>query len=86
VLWYACRNPSTPLLLKLAAVLLAVYTLSPVDLIPDWFAVIGWLDDVTLLAIGIPALLRFVPEPALQQARAATEALFSRAPIGSGRR
>jgi uncharacterized membrane protein YkvA (DUF1232 family) len=85
VLWYACRNPSTPLLLKLAALLLAVYVLSPVDLVPDWLAVLGWLDDVTLLALGIPVLLRFVPAPVLQQARAAAEALFARKPIGSGK-
>lgn len=82
VLWYACRHPGTPMRLKLAAALLALYVVSPVDVIPDWFAILGWVDDVTLLALGIPALLRFVPAEALQQAHAATNTLLSRWRIG----
>lgn len=85
VLWYACRNPATPVLLKLAAVLVAIYLFSPVDLIPDWLAILGWIDDVTLLAIGIPAVLRFVPEDALRDARAAAEGLLSRMRFGAHR-
>lgn len=83
VLWYACRNPGTPLRLKLVAVLLALYIFSPVDVIPDWFAILGWIDDVTLLALAVPALLRFVPRTALQQAHVAADALLSRWRIGS---
>lgn len=82
VLWFACRHPGTPMRLKLVAALLALYVLSPVDVIPDWFAILGWVDDVTLLALGIPALLRFMPAEALQQAHAATNALLSRWRIG----
>ena len=85
VLWYACRNPATPILLKLAAVLVAVYLFSPIDVIPDWLAVFGWLDDVTLLALAIPALLRFVPEDALHGARDAAEGLLSRMRFGANR-
>lgn len=82
VLWYACRHPAMPLRLKIAALLLGLYVLSPVDLIPDWFVLLGWIDDVTLLAIGIPLLLRFVPQPVLQEAQASTNALLSRWRIG----
>jgi uncharacterized membrane protein YkvA (DUF1232 family) len=78
VLWYACRHPATPRALKIAAILLGLYVLSPVDLISDLIPVLGWIDDVTLLAFGIPALLRLVPQPALHQAHAATEGLLSR--------
>lgn len=78
VLWYACRNPSTPLLLKLGAVALTLYTLSPVDFVPDWLPVLGWLDDVTLIAFIVPALLKFVPQHALGDARMAAEGLLSR--------
>lgn len=85
VLWYACRNPSTPMLLRLAALLVAVYLFSPVDLIPDWLAILGWVDDVTLLAIGIPAILRHVPENALHEARTAADGLLSRFRFGSNR-
>jgi uncharacterized membrane protein YkvA (DUF1232 family) len=78
VLWYACRNPATPRVLKLGAVLLALYILSPVDLISDLLPVLGWVDDVTLLAFGIPALLKLVPERALRDAHFAAEGLLSR--------
>jgi uncharacterized membrane protein YkvA (DUF1232 family) len=78
VLWYACRNPATPALVKLGAVLLAVYLISPVDLITDTLPILGWLDDVTLLAFGIPVLLRLTPEPALHQAFITAERLLSK--------
>ncbi|MEN3294319.1 MAG: hypothetical protein V7642_3572 [Burkholderiales bacterium] len=78
VFWYACRHPATPRALKIAGVLMALYVLSPVDLISDLIPVLGWIDDATLLALGIPALLRLVPQPALYEANAATEGLLSR--------
>jgi uncharacterized membrane protein YkvA (DUF1232 family) len=78
VLWYACRHPAAPRSLKIGVILLALYVLSPVDLISDLIPVIGWIDDVTLLALGIPALLRLVPQPALHDAHRATEGLLSR--------
>jgi uncharacterized membrane protein YkvA (DUF1232 family) len=85
VLWYACRNPATPGRLKLVTVLLGFYLFSPIDLIPDWLAVFGWIDDVTLLALGIPAVLRFVPAPVLQDARAAADGLLSRMRFRAGK-
>lgn len=71
VLWHACRHPGTPRLVKLAALLSALYVLSPIDIIPDWLVLFGWADDVTLLALAIPLLLNLIPEPVLAQARAA---------------
>jgi uncharacterized membrane protein YkvA (DUF1232 family) len=85
VLWYACRNPATPGRLKFAAVLLGLYLFSPVDLIPDWLAILGWVDDVTLLALGIPAVLRFVPDHVLNDARMAADGLLSRMRFRTGR-
>jgi len=82
VLWYACRHPATPLRFKLLALLIGLYVLSPVDMLPDWLALLGWFDDVTLLALGIPALLKFAPAGVLQQARAAAERLLSRSRFG----
>jgi uncharacterized membrane protein YkvA (DUF1232 family) len=70
-LWYACRNQATPLSIKLGALLLALYVISPIDLIPDTLPIIGWIDDVPLLAFGIPWLLRRLPETALLDARQA---------------
>jgi uncharacterized membrane protein YkvA (DUF1232 family) len=71
VLWYACRSPATPFPLKLAAAVTALYVVSPIDILPDWIPLVGWVDDLTLLALGVPMLLALVPEPVLRQARAA---------------
>lgn len=78
VLWYACRHPATPWLMRLGALLLAVYIISPVDIIPDWLAFFGWIDDVSLIAFGIPALLNLMPAPALHDARVAADGWLSR--------
>lgn len=78
VLWYACRNPRVPGLLKLVAILLGIYTVSPIDLAPDTLPLLGWLDDATLLALVIPALLKFVPQASLEEANASTDRLLSR--------
>lgn len=85
VLWFACRNPATPFRLKLMAILLGLYVFSPIDIIPDWLALLGLADDVTLLALGIPVLLKFVPEHALQDARLAADGLLSRMRFGMRR-
>jgi uncharacterized membrane protein YkvA (DUF1232 family) len=82
VLWYACRNPATPKLVKGGALLLALYVLSPIDLIPDWVPILGWMDDATVLALGIPAILKFMPTHLLKEAYAASEGLLSRMKLG----
>jgi uncharacterized membrane protein YkvA (DUF1232 family) len=78
VLWFACRNPATPLLVKLAAVLMGLYVFSPIDILPDALPVLGWIDDVTVLAFGVPALLALLPQPVLQEARIASARWLSR--------
>jgi len=85
VLWFACRNPGTPFRLKLVALLLGLYVFSPIDIVPDWLALLGFVDDVTLLALGIPALLKFVPHQALHEAHAAADGLLSRFRFGMHR-
>ena len=78
VLWYACRNPKTPAMVKLISILLALYVFSPIDLAPDTLPVLGWLDDATLLALGLPALLKLIPQAALRDAQNAANRLLSR--------
>ncbi|NEX60425.1 YkvA family protein [Noviherbaspirillum galbum] len=78
VLWYAFRHPGTPAGFKLLALLLGLYVLSPIDLVPDTIPILGWIDDVTLIAFGIPALLKLAPAGALQDARLAADRLLSR--------
>lgn len=68
VLFAACREPATPGWIRAAAIALLAYLVSPVDLVPDALLPIGWLDDITLLAIAIPFLLRRVPTIARESA------------------
>jgi len=52
-LWFCCRHPGMPLLPKVLAVLVVAYFLSPIDLIPDFIPVLGYVDDLILVPIGI---------------------------------
>lgn len=81
VLWHACRHPDTPRLVKLAAVLGALYVISPLDLLPDWLPLLGWADDAALLALAVPALLTLVPPSVLASARAAAARALRATPL-----
>ena len=69
-LYLACRDPRTPWHAKALAVLLVAYALSPIDLIPDFVPVLGYLDDLILLPLGIWLALRMIPEQVLRDCRA----------------
>lgn len=75
-LWFAGRHPETPLAAKLFALGLAAYALSPIDLIPDFIPVLGYLDEILLLPIGIYFCLKMVPAGVLAECRAQTEQWF----------
>src|SRR6478672_330220 len=69
VAYYAARDPRTPLLVRLLALLVAAYALSPIDLIPDFIPVLGYLDDIVLVPLGLALVMRLLPEPVLLSAR-----------------
>jgi len=60
-LWFALRHPAAPGWLKLGTALIALYLLSPVDMVPDWLPVIGVVDDLVLVPLAIRWLLRRLP-------------------------
>jgi uncharacterized membrane protein YkvA (DUF1232 family) len=60
-LWKLFRHPETPRLAKLVAVLVLAYALSPIDLIPDFVPVLGLLDDLILLPLGIALAVKLTP-------------------------
>lgn len=66
----AVRDPRTPRHARWVGLLVVAYALSPIDLIPDVIPVLGLLDDVILLPIGILLVRRMIPEPVLEDARA----------------
>ena len=68
-LWYALRHPRTPLAAKLVAVVVVGYALSPIDLIPDFIPVLGLLDDLVLLPLGIALCLRLLPPDVIAECR-----------------
>jgi uncharacterized membrane protein YkvA (DUF1232 family) len=77
-LYFAARDPRTPLLVRGLALLVVGYALSPFDLIPDVIPVLGLLDDVILVPIGIWLVLKFLPQTVLEAARVRADQLESR--------
>jgi uncharacterized membrane protein YkvA (DUF1232 family) len=69
VLWLAARDPRTPWLAKLVAGLTAAYILSPVQLIPNFIPVLGYLDDVLFATFGIWAMVRLLPGSLISELR-----------------
>ena len=77
-LYYAARDPRTPWYAKVLAGAVVAYALSPIDLIPDFIPVLGYLDELLLLPLGIWLALRLVPAPVLADARRRAEATLER--------
>ncbi|MES2491922.1 MAG: YkvA family protein [Pseudomonadota bacterium] len=69
-LWLAARDPRVPLHAKIVAGLVAAYALSPIDLIPDFIPVLGYLDDLILLPLGIVVAVKLVPRELMAELRA----------------
>lgn len=78
VLWHACRHPGTPKRIRIGALLLVLYLISPIDLIPDTFLLFGWMDDVTLACFLMPVLIRFLPDTVKVDAGATADRSLSR--------
>lgn len=68
-LWFAYRHPQTPRAAKILAILVVAYAFSPIDLIPDFIPVLGLLDDVILLPVGIWLTLKLLPAPLVAECR-----------------
>lgn len=72
-LYYAVRDPRTPWYAKAVAGLIVAYAVSPIDLIPDFIPILGYLDEVVLLPAAIWFALKLVPSEALRAARQKAE-------------
>jgi uncharacterized membrane protein YkvA (DUF1232 family) len=68
-LYLVARHPRTPWYAKILAVAVVAYALSPFDLIPDFIPVIGYLDDLIIVPLGVAAVLRLVPAEVLAECR-----------------
>lgn len=69
-IWIAARDPRVPWYAKLLAGAVAAYALSPIDLIPDFIPVLGYLDDVIIVPAGIMLTVRMIPDGLMAEFRA----------------
>ena len=69
-LYLAARDPRTPWYAKLVVAVIVAYAFSPIDLIPDFIPVLGYLDDLILIPIGIALAIKLVPHQILAECRA----------------
>jgi len=68
-LWFAIRDRRTPWGARVLGFLIVAYALSPIDLIPDFIPIIGYLDEVILIPVGLWILLKMIPVPVLADCR-----------------
>ena len=68
-LYLACRDPRVPWYARLLAICVVAYAFSPIDLIPDFVPVLGYLDDLILVPLGIVLVRRMIPDDVLEECR-----------------
>ena len=70
VVYFAARDPRTPWLARLLALGVAAYALSAIDLIPDFIPILGYLDDLVIVPLGLMLVLRLIPADVAASSRA----------------
>lgn len=78
VAYFAARDPRTPWFVRGLALLVAAYALSPIDLIPDFIPVLGYLDDLVIVPLGLAVVLRLLPDEVKRSAREQAAVLAAR--------
>jgi uncharacterized membrane protein YkvA (DUF1232 family) len=78
-LGFAVRHPRVPWYAKVVAGCVVAYALSPIDLIPDFIPVLGYLDDLVLIPLGVALVIRLIPADVLAECRARAERVTRRA-------
>ncbi|NDK38462.1 DUF1232 domain-containing protein [Pseudoxanthomonas gei] len=76
--YFAARDPRTPMWVRVLAALVAAYALSPIDLIPDFIPVLGYLDDLVLVPLGLALVVRLTPPEVIRSARLQAEQAAAR--------
>jgi uncharacterized membrane protein YkvA (DUF1232 family) len=79
-LYLAARDSRVPILPKIMIGLIVAYALSPIDLIPDFIPVIGYLDDFVLLPLGIWLAIRLIPEEVWKECQISAQKRISEMP------
>ena len=76
--YFAARDPRTPMFARCLALAIAAYALSPIDLIPDFIPVLGYLDDLLIVPLGLLLVIRLLPPHVLAESREKANTLLSR--------
>ena len=76
--YFAARDPETPLVVRLLALAVAAYAFSPIDLIPDFIPVLGYLDDLVILPLGIMLVIKLTLGEVIVASRARASAAVER--------
>jgi len=80
-LYFSTSDPRTPWHAKLLVAIIVAYAISPIDLIPDFIPIIGFLDDIILLPLSIMLAIKLVPETVLIECRKkATQVISDKKP------
>jgi len=69
--WLAARDPRTPWFAKILALAVAAYAVSPIDLIPDFIPVLGYVDDILIVPLGIMLVVKLIPPDVMDEHREA---------------
>jgi uncharacterized membrane protein YkvA (DUF1232 family) len=72
-IYLACRHPRVPWYAKCLALIVVGYALSPIDLIPDFIPVLGYVDDLILVPLGFMLVIRLIPADVLAECRRQSE-------------
>jgi uncharacterized membrane protein YkvA (DUF1232 family) len=75
-IYLAYRDPRTPWYARLFAACVVGYAFSPIDLIPDSIPILGYLDDLILVPLGISIALKMIPSPVLAECREKAQAIL----------
>jgi uncharacterized membrane protein YkvA (DUF1232 family) len=81
-LWFCRSHPDTPVIARISAALVLAYAFSPIDLIPDFIPVLGYLDDLIIVPAGIYFTLRLIPDRVKAQSRLKAEAWMAQERTG----
>lgn len=75
-LYLASKRPDIPLFAKLFTILVVGYALSPIDFIPDFVPILGYLDDLVLIPLGVALAIKMIPPHIIQECRLQAQDVF----------
>lgn len=78
-IYFACKDSRVPWYARTLAAIIVAYAFSPIDLVPDVIPIIGYLDDIILVPLGIILVLRMIPSVVLEDCRKQAEASMDQA-------